>query len=93
MFSVVVRVNKKVVHVDDEPSFCNHIPERIGHESLKRGGGSCHAKEHDCWFVEASVGNEGGLPLVAFLDADVVVSPSYVKLGKDFGVLEFVDEV
>ena len=39
------------------------------------------------------MGNESGLPLVAFLDADVVVSPSYVKLGKDLGVFEFVDEV
>ena len=39
------------------------------------------------------MGDESGLPLVAFLDADVVVSPSYVKLSKDLGVFEFVDEV
>ena len=31
--------------------------------------------------------------MVAFLDADIVVSPSNVKLSKDLGVLEFVDEV
>ena len=37
--------------------------------------------------------DEGGLPLVAILDADVVVSPLDVKLSKQFGVLEFVDEV
>ena len=57
------------------------------------GGGVCHAKEHDHGFVESSVGDESGLPLVAFLDANVVVSPSYVKLSKNFGVFEFVDEV
>ena len=39
------------------------------------------------------MGDESGLPLVAFLDTDVVVSPSYIELGKDLGVLEFVDEV
>ena len=57
------------------------------------GGGVCHAKKHDRGFIESSVGDESGLPLVAFLDVDVVVSPSYVKLSKDLGILEFVDEV
>ena len=37
--------------------------------------------------------DEGGLPLVAIFDADVVVSPADVELGKQFGVFEFIDEV
>ena len=93
VFSVVARVDKEVIHVDDKPSFCNHIPEGVGHESLECGGGVCHAEEHDRGFVKASVGDESGLPLVAFLDADVAVSPSYIKLGEDLGIFEFVDEV
>ena len=93
MICVIVRVDEEVVHVNDEPSFCDHIPERVGHESLKSRGGIGHAEEHDSGFVESSVGNEGGLPLVIIFNLDVVISPSYIKLGEDFGVFEFVDEV
>ena len=83
---VIVRVDKEVVHANDEPSFCNHIPEGIGHESLKGGWGVGHAEEHDGWFIKSLVGDEGGFPLVAFLYLDIVISPSYVKLGEDLGV-------
>ena len=93
MILVVVRVAEEVIHINDEPSFCDHISERVGHESLKSGGGVGHAEEHDSGFIESSVGNEGGLPLVAILDLDIVISPLYVKLGKDLGIFEFVDEV
>ena len=93
MIFVSVGVDKEVVHVNDEPSLCDHIPEGIGHESLKGGGRVGHAKEHDSGFIESSVGDEGGFPLVAFLDSDIVISPSYIKLGEDLGVFKFVDEV
>ena len=92
-FGVIVGVDKEVVHVNDEPSFCDHFSERVRHELLEHGGGVCHAEKHDCGFVESSVGDESGLSLVAFLDADVVVPPLYIKLNKDLGVFEFVDEV
>ena len=39
------------------------------------------------------MGDEGGFPLVAFLDADIVISPAYVKLGEDLGISKFVNEV
>ena len=39
------------------------------------------------------MGDEGGFPLVAFLNLDIVISPSYVKLGEDLGIFKFVDEV
>ena len=39
------------------------------------------------------MGNEGGFPLVAIFDSDIVISPSYIKLGEDLGVFEFVDKV
>ena len=93
MILVIVRIDEEVVHVNDKPSFCNHIPERVGHESLKSRGGVGHAEEHDSGLIESSVGNEGGLPLVAILDSDIVISPSHIKLGKDLGIFEFVDEV
>ena len=37
--------------------------------------------------------DESGLPMVTVLDADVVVPPADVKLSKQFGVFEFVNEV
>ena len=60
---------------------------------MKGGGRIGHAKEHDGGFIESSVGDEGSFPLVAFLDSDIVISPSYIKLGEDLGVFKFVDEV
>ena len=90
---VVVRVDEEVVHVNDKPSFLNHISERVRHELLKSGGGVGHAKEHDSGFIESVVGDEGTLPLVTLLDTDIVVSPSYIKLSEDLGIFEFVDEV
>ena len=36
---VVQGRDEKVSHVDNEPSFSNHVPERIIHESLEGGGG------------------------------------------------------
>ena len=93
VISVIVRVDEEVIHVNDEPSFSNHISKGVRHESLKGGGGVGLAKEHNSGFIKSLVGNESGFPLVTILDSDVVISPSYVKLGEDLGVFEFVNEV
>jgi len=85
--------DKEVVHVDDKPSFRDHISEGVVHESLEGGRGVGETKEHDSGFEEAFMGDEGGLPLVSVFDADVVVAPSNIELGEDFGVSEFIDEV
>jgi hypothetical protein len=50
------------------------------HHRLEGSWGVSKAKEHDSWFEEAFVGDEGCLPLVLFLDTNIVVSPSYVEL-------------
>ena len=39
------------------------------------------------------MGDEGHLPLVSILNADVVVSPSDIKFGEDLGIFHLVDEV
>src|SRR5262249_33445501 len=41
-----------------------------------------------CGFVEASVGNKRGFPLVAFLDANVIIAPADIELGENLGVLD-----
>ena len=90
---VVVGVNAEVIHINDEPPFSNHISEGVRHESLEHGGRVCHAEEYDYGFIESSMGDKGGLPLVAVLDSDIVIPSSDIKLGKDLGIFEFVDEV
>ena len=40
--------DEEVIHVDDEPSFSDHVPERVIHEPLEGGGGELQAEEYDC---------------------------------------------
>ena len=50
------------------------------------GGGVGHAEEHDSWFIESTMGDEDSFPLVTFLDMDIVVLPSHIKLSKNLCV-------
>jgi hypothetical protein len=54
---------------------------------LEGGWGVGEAEEHDSWFEEAFVSDECHLPLVLFLDVDVVVSPSYVEFREQGSIL------
>ena len=85
--------DEEVVHIDDEPSFSDHVSKGVVHESLESGGRVSEAKEHNGWFEEAFMSDEGGFPLVSVFDADVIVAPSNVEFGEDFGIPEFIDEV
>ena len=60
---------------------------------MERGRRVHETKEHDERFKHATVGFKGSFPLVARTDADVVIPPSDVKLGKDSSILEFVDDI
>ena len=95
-FSVKVVVrgrDEEVIHVNDKPSFGNHVSERVIHESLEGGGGVAQAEEHYGGFEQSFVGDKGCFPLVSISDADVVVSPSDVKFGEDLGVFYLIDEI
>ena len=85
--------DEEVIHVNDEPSFGDHVSEQVIHESLEGGGGVAQAKEHYGGFEQSFVGDEGSFPLVSISDADVVVSPPDVEFGEDLGVLYLVDEI
>ena len=85
--------DEEVVHVDDEPSFSDHVVERVVHESLECGGGVAQTKEHDGGFKESFVGDEGRLPLVTILDMDVVVPPSNVEFCEVASIFLLVHEV
>ena len=43
-------------------------------------------EEHDSGFKESFVSDEGGLPLVAVFDVDIVVPPVNIKLGEMSGI-------
>jgi len=93
MGSSVGGEDEEIVHIDDEPSFCDHIPEGVVHESLESGGGVGEAKEHDGGFEEAFMSDKSGFPLVSVFDADIVVAPSDVEFGEDLCIPEFIDKI
>ena len=43
-------MDTKVVHIDLEPFFCNHIREDVIHERLEDGGSIAKTKEHNSRF-------------------------------------------
>ena len=85
--------DKKVIHADDQPSFSDHVSEGVIHELLECGGGVAKTKEHDSWFEESFVGDEGRLPLVTVFDVDIVVPPSDVKLDEVASIFQLVHKV
>ena len=86
----VGRGNEEVVHVDDQPSFSDHVSERIVHALLECSRGVAKAKEHDHQFEESFVHDESRLPLVIIFDADVVVSPTDIELGEVASIFQLV---
>ena len=87
------RVDKEVIHVDNEPSFCDHIAKGVIHELLKGGRGIGETEEHYSWFEESFMSDKSSFPLMPVLDLDVVISPLDIKFGEDLCPLEFIDEV
>ena len=83
----------QVVHIDLEPSFCDHIGENMVHERLKSRRGVTEPKEHYGGFKEAERSDERCFPLVFLLDANVVVAPMNIKLGEQCRVLHIVDQL
>ena len=83
-------VNEEIIHVNDKPSFCDHVAKGVIHEALESGRGIGETKEHHDWFKESFMCDEGSFPLMPIFDSDIIVSPSNVELGEDFCLLEFI---
>ena len=79
-------VDEEIIHVNDKPSFGDHVAEGVIHETLKGGGGIGESKEHHRGFEKSLVGNEGRLPLVTILYSYVIVSPADIEFSEDLGV-------
>ena len=89
----VVREDEDVIQVDDDVPLVDEVPEDVIHHPLKGRWGVAESKEHDRGLVQTSIGPEGSLPLVAFLDANVVVPPSYVQLGEVLRIVQLVHQL
>jgi hypothetical protein len=93
MFAKSLREDEDVVNVHYDLSVIDLDSENFVHHGLEGSGRICKAKEHDSGFVKTTIGSEGSLPLISLLYADIVISPSDIKLCKILGILKGVDKV
>ena len=85
--------NGQVIHVNDKPSFSDIVGEIEVHKCLKCQWGATKSEKHHCWFEQSKRRDEGSLPFITLLDLNVIISPSYVKLGKERELAKVIDEV
>src|SRR5882724_8958985 len=93
MFLHCFREDEDVIQVDADYTLGDQILEYLVHHGLESGWTVGETKEHDQGFEKSSVCAESGLPFITFLDADIVVSPSDIKLGEVARTPESVNEV
>ena len=89
---ISLSVDAEVVHIDLKPTFSDHISKYVVHKCLERGWGIAESKEHNCGFKESERSDKCSLPLIHFLNLDVVIPPTDVKFGEQGGILHVVDE-
>ena len=83
----------QVVHIDLEPSLGDHVGKNVIHECLKSRRGIAESKKHYGGFEEAERSDERCFPLVFLPDANVVITPSNIKLSEQSRVLHVVDQL
>ena len=67
--------------------------EQVIHHGLEDGGAIGHAIEYNSEFEDATMGSEGGFPVVLFKDLEVVVTITEVQFGEKLYTLEVIYEV
>ena len=73
--------------------FHDEVVEQVVHHGLKGRRAVGKSEIHHQWFVESAVCPESSFPFIAFLDSDIVVSPSDIELGEEFGSPETMDQI
>ena len=92
MFRRVEAENENVVEVDNN-EVISHVTEDIIHEMLEGCGGIGHSEGHDQVFERAIAGAKGCFPFVPRGNADIVVAPVNVELGKEPSSSESHDDI
>ena len=85
--------NGQVVHINDKPSCSDVVSEVEVHKCLECRWGAAKPEKHYCWFEQSKRCDEGSLPLITLFDSNVIISPSYIKLGEERELAEIVNEV
>ena len=95
VIEVVVRMsaNGQVVHVNDKPAFPDVVSKVEVHKCLKHRWRATKSEKHHHWFKQSKRCDEGSLPFITLLNSNVIISPSYVKLGKEGELAKIVNEV
>jgi hypothetical protein len=91
MFGEILGGDDHVVDVNENLSGSNFFFEHFRHHPLEGGGGVTKAEEHDEWLVETTIGLEGRLVLISWVESNVVVTQPDVQFGKVPGILEVID--
>src|SRR5258708_7660680 len=72
-------VNEDVIHVADGLIAIDEGAEDVIHHCLEGGRRVAQSKEHDKGFKQSMVRGEGCLPLISFLQLDIVETPAEVQ--------------
>src|SRR5258705_8271285 len=82
------RVDEDVVHVANGFIAIDKGVEDVIHHHLEGSWQVAQSKEHDEWLEESSVHGEGHLPLIPFLQSDIVEAPMEVQGGEPFCIVQ-----
>jgi hypothetical protein len=85
--------DEDVIQVDTDHTFGNEILENVIHHGLESGWTVSETEKHHQRFEKSSVGVECGLPLITFLDSDIVVTPMDIELGEVACASKTIDKV
>ena len=78
VFGKGLRVDQDVIEVDTHPSFHDEVSEYVIHHRLEGGWAIGKSEKHHQGLKQPSVSLKCYLPLIAFLDLNIVVAPSNI---------------
>ena len=82
MFLQCFSEDEDVIQVHAYMSLHDRVLKDFIHHGLECSKASCESEEHDQGFKESTIGAKCCLPLITFLDANIVVTPPDVELGE-----------
>ena len=87
-----ISVDNDIVHVDQSFATVDEFHQFVVHHCLECCWRVGQAKKHDGRLEKSVACFKSGLPFVAFLDADIVVSPVNIKFGEPLFTRDTMDE-
>ena len=84
-------MDAQIVHIDLKPFLRDHVSKDMVHEGLERRRSIAEAKKHNGGFIETEGSNECGLPLIFFMNMNIVITPSDIEFGEEGGVFHVIN--